>query len=171
MEAGLQGFPPICGPYASRLVLGSMPGAASLLASEYYAHPRNAFWKIAESLWDVDQALHYPARVLALKAARIAVWDVLKTCRRSGSLDSSIERESIVANDFRGFLRQNPEISRIYFNGNTARQLYDRHVLNTLPENLQLIPRFTLPSTSPANARLSLQEKIRAWRVISQPRD
>jgi double-stranded uracil-DNA glycosylase len=148
-----------------------MPGAASLRVAEYYAHPRNAFWMIAESLCGIAKDAPYPARVRALEAAGIAVWDVLETCRRSGSLDSSIEPESIVANDFSGFLQQNPGIRRIYFNGGAARQLYDRHVLGTLPENLQLIPRITLPSTSPANAGFSLQEKTRAWRVISQPRE
>ncbi len=148
-----------------------MPGAASLRAAEYYAHPRNAFWKIAESLWRVDQHAAYDERVRALQAAGVAVWDVLRTCRRSGSLDSGIERESAVANDFREFLQHHPGITRVYFNGNTARDLYDRHVLATLPENLQLIARYTLPSTSPANARLSLLEKTRAWHAITQPDD
>jgi double-stranded uracil-DNA glycosylase len=161
-------FPPIAGSNAARLILGSMPGTASLQAREYYAHPRNAFWTIVESLLDIKRAAPYAERCDALATAGIAVWDVLKACRRSGSLDSAIEPDSIVANDFRRFLQRNPGIERIYFNGNTARRLYDRHVLATLPRRQQLIPRFTLPSTSPANASFSLQDKIRAWRVISQ---
>jgi TDG/mug DNA glycosylase family protein len=146
-----------------------MPGAASLQAGEYYAHPRNAFWMIAESLWSIAREAPYPARVRALESAGIAVWDVLRTCRRSGSLDSGIERQSIVANDFRGFLQRHPGIRRIYFNGNTARQLYDRHVLEALSLRQQQISRFTLPSTSPANARASLGEKTLAWSAISNP--
>lgn len=143
-----------------------MPGVASLQAVQYYAHPRNAFWTIAESLFGIAPGQPYLERVCALEAAGVAVWDVLKACQRTGSLDSAIEADSVVANNFRRFLKQNPGIGRIYFNGNTARQLYDRHVLATLAASQQLIPRFTLPSTSPANAGLSLQEKIRAWRVI-----
>jgi double-stranded uracil-DNA glycosylase len=161
-------FPPIAGSNASKLILGSMPGTASLQAREYYAHPRNAFWTIVESLLDIQRAAPYSERCDALVAAGIAVWDVLKVCRRSGSLDSAIEPDSIVANNFRIFLQRNPGIERIYFNGNTARRLYDRHVLATLSQNQQLIPRFTLPSTSPANASFTLQEKIRAWRAIGR---
>jgi TDG/mug DNA glycosylase family protein len=146
-----------------------MPGAASLQAGEYYAHPRNAFWMIAESLLGIAHKEPYSGRVRALEATGVAVWDVLRTCRRSGSLDSAIEPDSIVANDFRRFLQRNPGIGRIYFNGATARRLYARHVLATLPADQQLIPLLTLPSTSPANASNSLQEKTRAWRAIIQP--
>jgi double-stranded uracil-DNA glycosylase len=144
-----------------------MPGAASLQAHEYYAHPRNAFWNIIESLLGIERAAPYPERIRALASAGIAVWDVLKTCRRSGSLDSAIEADSMVVNDFRRFLASNAGISRIYFNGGTARALYERHALPMLSGKQQRIPGFTLPSTSPANARLSLAEKTRAWRVIS----
>lgn len=165
----VRSFPPVNGGNASRLILGSMPGAASLLACEYYAHPRNAFWSIMESLLGIARAAPYATRTGALADAGIALWDVLETCRRNGSLDSAIEPDSIVPNDFGKFLRQNPAISRIYFNGGTARRLYDRHVLPALPESLQQIPRFTLPSTSPANASFSLQEKTLAWKVISLP--
>jgi hypoxanthine-DNA glycosylase len=146
-----------------------MPGAASLQAHEYYANPRNAFWSISEALFGIDRNTPYPARVLALTSAGIAIWDVLKACRRKGSLDSAIERASIVTNDFSGLLSQHYGIQRIYFNGGTARQLYERHVLPTLSKDQQLIPRLTLPSSSPANARLSLQEKTCAWSVISLP--
>ena len=162
----LRSFPPICAPGATRLILGSMPGVASLQAREYYAHPRNAFWTIAETLFGIARDLPYAERVRALEAAGLAVWDVLKACRRNGSLDSAIEAQSIVANDFRRFLKRNPGITRIYFNGNMARQLFDRHVLPTLTEKQQLIPRVTLPSTSPANAGFSLPQKTQAWRVV-----
>lgn len=162
----LRSFPPIVSSHATRLILGSMPGAASLQAGQYYAHPRNAFWTIMESLLGIPRTLPYPERTRALADAGIAVWDVLKACRRSGSLDSAIEANSIVANDFRHFLTQNPGINRIHFNGGTARRLYDRHVLPALPEGLQQHSLITLPSTSPANAGFSLQKKTDAWRTI-----
>jgi hypoxanthine-DNA glycosylase len=146
-----------------------MPGAASLQAGEYYAHPRNAFWSIIESLFGIAHAAPYAVRVHALSSAGIAVWDVLQACRRSGSLDSAIERDSIVTNEFTWLLGQNPGIQRIFFNGGTACTLYERHVLPALPPDQQRIARFTLPSSSPANARLSLQQKAQAWRVISLP--
>jgi hypoxanthine-DNA glycosylase len=163
----LRSFPPICREDATRLILGSMPGAASLQAGEYYAHPRNAFWSIAAMHFGAPGAAGYAERVLALQSAGIAVWDVLQACRRSGSLDSDIEPASMVANDLRKLLGQCPGIRAIYFNGGTARQLHDRLVLATLTPDQQRIPRFTLPSTSPANARLTLREKSQAWRVIN----
>ena len=163
----LQGFPPLCGKAATCLILGTMPGVASLQAGEYYAHPRNAFWSIAESLFGVARAEPYAVRVRALELAGIAVWDVLATCRRRRSLDSDIEPDSIVANDFHAFLQRNPGIVRICFNGNSARMLFERYVLPTLSAQQQQIMRLALPSTSPANARLSLQQKTRAWAVIS----
>jgi double-stranded uracil-DNA glycosylase len=166
----LRGFSPITGDNATRLILGSMPGGASIAAHEYYAHPRNAFWTIVEALLGVDRTAPYPERVRALAGTGIAVWDVLKTCRRSGSLDSAIEKDSMEVNDFRRFLAANPGIAHIYFNGGTARRLFERHVLPSLSEWQQQVPRLTLPSTSPANARLSLAQKTRAWRVISKSR-
>lgn len=167
MPADLRSFPPISGSNATRLILGSMPGVASLQAQEYYAHPRNAFWPIMESLFGIPRTMPYAERTLALANAGIAVWDVLKHCRRNGSLDSAIETDSLVANDFRRFLQQHREIGHIFFNGGTARKLYDRHVLAGLPETMQQIPRITLPSTSPANAGFSAHEKARAWQVIT----
>jgi TDG/mug DNA glycosylase family protein len=168
MSHDVRSFRPIIGSNATRLILGSMPGAASLQAREYYAHPRNAFWSIMESLLGIKRAAPYATRSRALAAAGVAVWDVLESCRRPGSLDSAIELHSIVTNDFERFLRQNPGITRIYFNGNTARRLFDRHVLPQLADSQKQIARITLPSTSPAHAGLSLPQKTRAWRVIGE---
>jgi hypoxanthine-DNA glycosylase len=171
VDAGLRSFPPMGGPDARVLILGSMPGAASLRALEYYAHPRNAFWNIAQALFGIDRTQPYAARAQALQVAGIAVWDVLATCRRRTSLDADIEPASIVANDLRGFLRRNDGIRHIYFNGDTARRLYERHVLATLTASQRQIPRQALPSSSPAHAARTLQQKIEAWSVIRQNLD
>ena len=92
----LQSFAPLVAADARILILGNMPGVKSLVAQQYYAHPRNAFWRITGELFDFDPAAPYPARVAALTAAGVAVWDVLKHCRRVGSLDASVEPDSMV---------------------------------------------------------------------------
>lgn len=141
-----------------------MPGQASLLAQRYYAHPRNAFWPIMGELAGAHPDLPYQQRVATLAAAGIAVWDVLATCVRPGSLDGNIQNEGLVANDIAGFLAAHSDISSIYFNGAKAAQLFERFVT---PSLLPLTPaRFTLPSTSPANASLRFPEKLAAWRRI-----
>ncbi|MEO6368460.1 MAG: DNA-deoxyinosine glycosylase, partial [Steroidobacteraceae bacterium] len=109
-SAQIRSFLPIRGPNARVLILGSMPGIASLNASEYYAHPRNAFWSVAEALFGIARAQPYGARVRGLELAGIAVWDVLAECRRRTSLDSHIEPASVVVNDLRAFLRRNHRI-------------------------------------------------------------
>jgi hypoxanthine-DNA glycosylase len=158
-------FPPIATPDARILILGSMPGQASLAAGQYYAHPRNAFWPLMGSLLKFDSAQNYPARVKALNDSRIAVWDVLASCQRPGSLDAAIAKDSVVANDLIGFLAAHRLIRRIFFNGTAAEKLFRRHIMPTLAtKNLQLA---RLPSTSPAHAALHFAQKLAAWRAIS----
>ena len=159
-------FPPIATPDAHVLILGSMPGQASLAASQYYAHPRNAFWPLMATLLGFDAALDYPARTRALTAAGVAVWDVLHSCHRPGSLDSSIDAESLVVNDLAGFLARHRAIEHIFFNGSAAEKLFRKHV-GTDPGIARL--RLTrLPSTSPAHAALSFAQKLVAWRAICE---
>jgi hypoxanthine-DNA glycosylase len=156
-------FPPIARRDARLLILGSMPGAASLAAGQYYAHPRNAFWSILGSLLDFAPAAPYPRRVQALKAARIAVWDVLHDCTRRGSLDSAIERDSEIANDFATFFRRHPQITHVFFNGARAEQAFRRHALPGLDTTRLRFIR--LPSTSPAHAARTFAQKRAAWRA------
>ena len=130
-----------------------MPGRKSLEARQYYAHRQNAFWRIVGELLGVDADAPYRGRVAALKAARIAVWDVLHSCTREGSLDSNIDRDSEIANNFRGFFRSHREISRVFFNGVKAEASFKRHVAGEIVAESYRFAR--LPSTSPANASAS----------------
>jgi len=164
----VRGFPPIADRNARLLILGSMPGIASLEAHQYYAHPRNAFWPIVEALWNIPRELDYEARAAALRSAGVAVWDVLAQCRRRTSLDSDIDSASIVVNDFAGFFRRHPGIRLIGFNGGAAFTLYRRHVQPDLPARLQDMPVLQLPSTSPAHAGRTLPQKLGAWRQLRQ---
>ncbi len=143
-----------------------MPGIASLNASQYYAHPRNGFWPLLESIWDIPATASYAARVRATKQAGLAIWDVLARCERRSSLDSDIDPASIVVNDFAGFFNSHTAIEAIAFNGGTAAQLFRRHVLAGLAEPLRRLPMLQLPSTSPAHARLALADKRRVWAAL-----
>lgn len=159
----LCGFPPVAGPGCRVLVLGSMPGAASLAAGEYYAHPRNAFWPIMGALCGAGPDLPYPRRLARLRAGGIALWDVLHSCERDGSLDSAIRDER--ANDFSAFFAAHPGIRRVFFNGAKAEAAFRRHALPALPVPPLML---RLPSTSPAYAGLGLAAKCLAWRVVTE---
>src|SRR6187551_518196 len=117
----IQSFAPLGNTRATRLVLGTMPGRASLLAGQYYAHPRNAFWFIIEELFAISRELPYSRRVRELAKTGLAVWDVLAACTRGSSLDSDIVPESAVPNDFGAYLARHRHIRSIYFNGGPAR--------------------------------------------------
>ncbi len=162
--ADIAGFPPLAQPSARVLILGSMPGKASLAAGQYYAHPRNAFWPILGELLGAYPKLAYAERCRILTANGIAVWDVLKSCRRQSSLDADIEKSSIIANDFTEFFANHPQLKQIYFNGAAAEQSFRRHVATAL--DLSHLHCQRLPSTSPAHAAMSYQQKLAVWRII-----
>ena len=162
----VRSFPPIENARARVLVLGSMPGGASLAAGQYYAHPQNRFWPILLDLLDAEPGLSYAARTRLLKANGIALWDVLESCVREGSLDSAIQEASIVVNDFATFFRAHPRIEHIFFNGAKAEAAYRRHVVVCLPDSGRPRRYARLPSTSPAHAALSFEKKRDAWRVV-----
>jgi len=161
-SAHVQGFLPMIAPGARVVVLGSMPGVASLRQQQYYAHPRNAFWPIAAAVFGFDARASYEARSNALGTVGVALWDVLQACERAGSLDANIATASIVPNDFDAFFAAHPRIERVCFNGGKAAALYRRHVLPALrlQRHLQYVD---LPSTSPAHAAMSQREKLALW--------
>jgi len=165
--ARIRSFPPIGHSNAHTLILGTMPGAASLAARQYYAHPRNAFWRIVAQLFGFDAGLEYGARVGCLADAGIAVWDVLESCERAGSLDTRIDPSSVVVNDFPRFFATHRRIERVCFNGGNAQTLFRRHALPTLDDLAATFVR--LPSTSPANASIPADAKLRAWRAQLAP--
>lgn len=158
-------FPPVAAANATRLILGSMPGVASLTAGRYYAHPRNSFWPLIEAVLRLPAGLDYAARCEALIQHRIALWDVLQRCERPGSLDAAIAPQTMVANDFAGFLQQHPQIKTVYFNGQGAAAMWKRLVVPVLPATLKLATCL-LPSSSPAHAGMPLAEKQKRWHIV-----
>ncbi|WP_036307444.1 DNA-deoxyinosine glycosylase [Methylophilus sp. 5] len=157
------GFAPVAHPDARILILGTLPGVASIKQQQYYAHPQNAFWRIMQQLFNIPAHAPYAARCQSALEHRLAIWDVCHAAQRIGSLDSSIQGHSIIANDINHLLDTCPHIALIAFNGQAAAQLFKKHIQLT-----HAVPAVTLPSTSPANARLSFDQKLLQWAVLKQ---
>jgi hypoxanthine-DNA glycosylase len=159
----VHGFPAVAGERPRLLILGSMPGRASLAAGEYYAQPRNQFWRLMGELFGAAPDLPYAERLAILTAHRCALWDVVESCEREGSLDSAIVATSVRANDFARFHAGHPTIELIACNGATAERLYRRLVLPQLAGRAAALRRIRLPSTSPAHASLPFERKREEW--------
>lgn len=159
-------FAPILGDDPRVLILGSMPGEASLRAGQYYAHPRNVFWPIMGALLGFAPDADYRACTAALRSSRIALWDVMAECERAGSLDSGIRSASIRVNDFAALFQTCPGIRLVVFNGGTAQREYERRVLPELSRDSIHVDRLRLPSTSPAYAAMGFDDKLRAWSAL-----
>lgn len=162
----VKSFPPIADASARVLILGSMPGEESLRAAQYYAHPRNAFWKLMGDFFDAGPALPYAERTQRLQLAGVAVWDVLASCKRTGSLDSAIDSTSITANDFKRFFAAHDSITHVFFNGATAERCFRIYVMPELAAHTLEFAR--LPSTSPAHAAQNYAQKRAAWQMITR---
>lgn len=158
-----QGFQAIEPALMRVLILGSMPGTASLQQQAYYAHPRNGFWPIMTQLckqaWSDDYAIRYQQ----VQAHSIGLWDVLAECQRSGSLDSAIQSNGLQVNDIASLVRRHPECCAIGLNGVKAFQLFNKHVVKQNPALFSGVKILALPSTSPAYAGLNLADKTKIW--------
>ena len=159
-------FPPVAREDAETLILGSLPGQKSLQMQQYYAHPQNAFWKLMAAIFETELTPDYAARMQLLMRHRVALWDVLAGAERPGSLDSSIVHASAEANDFRGFLVEHPKIRRIFFNGRKSEEIFRKRVLPQIADDFSGLVYQGLPSTSPAHAGISFDEKLTRWRAI-----
>ena len=157
MSDRLQGLPPVIARRTRLVVLGSFPGVASLVARQYYAHPRNQFWPLLSVLWGIDLvALPYGHRIGAVRERGLGLWDVYASCHRTGSLDSAIEEASL--NDLASLRRRAPALQGVAHNGGeSARSMRLVAALG--------LPVTRLPSTSPANASWSFERKLAAWRA------
>jgi len=155
----LCGFPPVVGADTHTLVLGSFPGEASLAATQYYAHPRNQFWKLLGAVLGESELhdLAYEARLERVLNHGIGIWDVLAACHREGSLDSAIRNAK--PNDFDALREHAPSLKKVCFNGKTAGRFAD--VIGEAGYET-----LVLPSSSPANATLSFEQKLSYWREI-----
>lgn len=163
----VQSFEPVIGTDPRVLILGSMPGVASLKAQQYYAHPRNAFWPIMSELFSIQWAENYETRIEQIKALPLVLWDVLHFCQREGSLDANILQDDMQPNAIPRLLAEYPSISLVAFNGATSEKVFTQRVAKMIPD-IQRLQRIRLPSTSPAHASQTLTQKTEAWSVILQ---
>ena len=155
----LQGFGPVVGPNTHTMILGSFPGEASLDAAQYYAHPRNQFWRLLGAVLREPElhALAYDARLERVLTHGIGIWDVLAACHREGSLDSAIRNAK--PNDFDSLREHAPLLKKVCFNGKTAGRFAE--VIGAAGYET-----LVLPSSSPANASLSFEQKLLRWREV-----
>lgn len=144
------------------LILGSMLGVKSLKEQQYYAHPQNRFWKIMGLLCNSENLsdIKYEDKIEVILQNGFALWDVIKSCRRIGSLDSHIEEE--IPNDIKGFLKKNSKIKKVCLNGNKSYSAFKKY----FPELLKEYECYKLPSTSPANARYTIEKLYNEWKEI-----
>ncbi len=155
----VESFEPIIDPSARVLILGSMPGVQSLHEQRYYANPNNHFWSIIYAVFSMPIEVEYEKRIQFLRDKRIALWDVIKSCDRVGSLDTNIKDETV--NDFEQLFACYPSLKLIVFNGQKAFATYKKHVGFDLLEAEYL----SLPSTSPANT-MKFENKLEQWKLI-----
>ena len=151
------GLPPVFGRATRLVVLGSFPGAASLQAQQYYAHPRNHFWPILGALWQVDlMRMPYPQRLAEIRRRGLGLWDIYASCRRAGSLDTAIEEP--ILNGLEVLQQRAPQLTGVAHNGAESARV--RRFTLALGVDVT-----RLPSTSPANASWSFERKLGAWRA------
>lgn len=158
MQKRISSFPPFIDNTSEILILGSIPGVKSLEKQQYYAHPQNKFWKIIFGLFNEKFTEDYVERINVLKKHHVAIWDVIDSCERKGSLDSEIRNEE--ANQIAELLEEYPNIKAIFCNGGKSY----KNVKKILREDFE-IPVFLLPSTSPLHT-ISFEKKLEEWKII-----
>lgn len=156
-------FAPIADEDSRILILGSMPGIKSLEQQEYYAHPQNRFWRLLALLLQEDVPQDYAAKQALLHKHNLALWDTLGYCERDGSLDSNIKNET--PNAVVELAGELPHLQAVVCNGGKAGAAFKKYFAKKMPEQMRI---FYLPSTSPANARLRLENLAEHWQVILQ---
>jgi hypoxanthine-DNA glycosylase len=153
-------FPPVVDARTETLILGSLPGAASLAAGRYYAHPRNQFWRLLGDVLGIELAsLGYQDRLTALLSQGIGLWDVVADAERAGSLDAALR--NVAANDLAGLVASLPRLKTVAFNGGTAARI-GRAQLGEAGAGYRLL---ALPSSSPAYTA-PFAAKLAAWRAL-----
>ena len=161
MSPRKQSFTPVIRPDTRLLILGSLPGESSLAARQYYAHPRNLFWKLIESVIEADLVeLDYPKRLDALLAHKVGLWDAVQSATRNGSLDA--EMRDIEATDLPTMIHRLPNLAAVAFNGRASEKV-------GRPQLTQAdIALVALPSSSPAHAAMGFAEKARHWEKLRE---
>lgn len=155
----------IADQYSRVLILGSLPGQKSLDLQAYYAHPQNQFWRMLSAVYQEQAPLKFDERKLYLLRHRLALWDVLHSADRDGSLNSAIRNP--VPNNIVSFLKRYPAVSAIAINGTTAGKLFEKHIAPELSAAGLVVTTAVLPSTSPAATR-AFDEKLAEWRAFLQ---
>lgn len=155
----LRSFKPFADSNSKILILGTMPGPMALEKKEYYGFTGNHFWKILFHLFNISKPLSYSEKIALIKEKRIALWDVFKSCERAGALDSAIRHAE--HNNIPGLLKKFPNIKYIFTDSKIAEKVYRKEFMPKIA-----LPFANLPSPSPANAMISLEKKIKSWKVI-----
>jgi len=154
----INSFPPIADEHSEILILGSVPGVKSLEMQQYYAHPQNQFWKILFHLFGEEFSTDYQQRIDFLKRHNIALWDVIESCERKGSLDTAIKNE--IDNNILELIDNHPNIKTIFCNG----QKSYKNLIKLVGKDFK-IPVLVLPSTSPLHT-IGFDEKLNNWKII-----
>ena len=161
------GFPPLLGSEMRVLILGTLPSQQSLKRQQYYGHPQNAFWRIMGELFGAGPEFSYERRTRTLASHGIAVWDVLASGTRPGSMDAAIVESSVIANDFNTLRTRHPELRLVCFNGKAAARLFERLVADDVRESFGAVRFVTMPSTSPAYAAMNYEAKLARWAEVA----
>lgn len=155
----LHSFPHFIDSNTEILILGTMPGAASLAKQEYYAHPRNHFWKIICTFFEeLPIPEKFEDKIKILQSNKIGLWDVLENCERKGSLDIHIKNHT--ENDFEALFEKYPKIKKIVFNGKQSHAFFYKRF-----GKIEGITYYVMPSTSPANT-MTFENKLKIWSSI-----